>query len=139
MKYKFLEHTADVKVQAFGKSLNEAFGNSALAIKELMLNSEDIKINTKIKKKIKVEGKDEQDLLYNFLEEFIYLLDAENFILSKVENIKIEKKNKFELKAEVSGDKASNYKFSNKVKAITFNQMKIEKKGKFIIQFVVDV
>ena len=32
MKYKFLEHTADIKFQAFGKSIEKAFVNSAKAI-----------------------------------------------------------------------------------------------------------
>ena len=29
-KYKFLEHTADLKVQAFGKTLEEVFINSSM-------------------------------------------------------------------------------------------------------------
>ena len=31
-KYKFLEHTADIKFQAFGKSLEEVFSNCAYAM-----------------------------------------------------------------------------------------------------------
>ena len=30
-RYKFLAHTADAKFQAFGETLEEAFGNAALA------------------------------------------------------------------------------------------------------------
>ena len=41
-KYKFLEHTADLKVQAFGKTLEEVFINSALAMKQAI--AEDIKV-----------------------------------------------------------------------------------------------
>lgn len=141
MKYKFLEHTADVKIQAFGKSLEEAFENSALALKELMLDFDKIKIKSAIKKKIEVEGKDCEALLYRFLEEFLYLIDAKNFILSEIKKIKIEKEDgTFKLRAEIKGDRASKYKFSNKVKAVTYNDMFVKKKkSNFIIQFVVDV
>jgi len=139
MKYKFLEHTADVKFQAFGKSLEEAFENSAYALKEAI--SGKIKIKSRIKKKIKVEGKDSENLLYNFLEEILFLLDAENFLLDKVKKIKISGR---KLEAELVGDKAENYRFSNEVKAITYNEMFVKKikgkgKDKFIIQAVLDV
>lgn len=136
MRYKFLEHTADVKFQAFGKNLDEAFENSAYALKEVMFGK--LKANDKIKKEIKVEAGDLQALLYKFLEQFLYLLDAESFVFNKVK-VKIDEKN-FILKADVFGDNASNYKFSNDVKAITYNQMFIRKeREKFIIQVVLDV
>lgn len=134
MKFKFLEHTADVKFQAYGKSLEEVFVNSAMALKEVMFGK--IKIKENIKKKFSVEGKDDSSLLYQFLEQFLYLLDAENFIFSKVK-VKIKDG---KLEAQVYGDKASNYKFTNDVKAITYNSMFVKKdKGKFVCQVVLDV
>ena len=45
MKFKFLEHTADAKFQAFGKNLEETFANAALALTKLMTDS---KVKTKI-------------------------------------------------------------------------------------------
>ena len=135
MKYKFLEHTADVKFQAFGKSSEEVFENSALALKELICGK--IKIKEERNKIIKAKGKDFESLLYNFLEEIIYLVDAENFIISKINEIKIKD---FNLNAKISGDKVSNYNFNNEVKAVTYNEMFVKKiKGKWISQVVLDV
>lgn len=134
-KFIFLEHTADVKFQAFGKDIEEAFSNSALALREVM--TEKSKIKGKIKKKIIVKGKDKEKLLYNFLEEFLILFDSEGFVLSKIKKIKIKDE---KLEAEVIGDNAKNYKFSNSVKAITYNQMFVkQEKGKWIVQVVIDV
>ncbi len=71
------------------------------------------------------------------------MLDSENFLLAKIKRIKIiSKKGKYELNAEVSGDKASAYKFFGEVKAVTYNSMFIKKDKKtkrFIIQVVVDM
>ncbi|VVB83936.1 Protein archease [uncultured archaeon] len=135
MKFKFLSHTADVKFQAFGKNAEEAFENSALALKEAICGK--MKIKSNVKKTIKAEGRDFESLLYNFLEKIIYLADAENFLIAEVKEIKIKK---FELKAVITGDKASNCKFTNKVKAVTYNEMFAVKKGnKWIIQCVLDV
>jgi SHS2 domain-containing protein len=135
MKFKFLEHTADIKFQAFGKNLNEAFENSALATFNAMYPE---KIAAKIKKSIKVKGKDIESLLYNFLEELIVLLDSKNFFLSNC-NVKINKE-KLELKAELVGDNAKNYSIGLDVKAITYNEMFV-KKGKemWVCQVVIDV
>lgn len=137
MTYKFLSHTADIKIRAEGENIEEAFSESALALKEIILRHEKRMIKPKVKKKISVKGKDNSALLYNFLEEFLYLLDAEYFILSKIEKIKI---NNGKLSADIIGDNTSNYKISNEVKAITYNEMKVEKKkNKCVVEFVLDV
>jgi len=107
-----------VKFQAFGKDIEEMFENSALALKKTIAPK--IKVKNKIKKQFRVEGKDNEAFLYNFLEEFLFLLDAENFLLNKVK-VRLVKSKKLEV--EVWGDKASNYKFTNDVKAVTYNEM----------------
>jgi SHS2 domain-containing protein len=140
MGYKFLEHTADLKIQVNEKNLEDAFSSSALAMKEAIAGK--IKIKALNKKEIKVEGKDYERLLYEFLEQILYLLDAEDFIMSEVESLKIENSlSGFNLVCIVLGDKASKYKFTNDVKAITYNQMLVSEnsRGKTVIQFVVDV
>ena len=135
VKYRFLEHTADIKFQAFGKSLEEVFKNSALALKEII--SKD-KIKPVKKKKISVLGEDNENLLLNFLEEFLFLFETEGFLLSKINKIKIKKDRK-EIEAELIGD-TKKYELGNHVKAITYNQMYVKKQGnKYICQVVVDV
>ena len=140
MSFKFLEHTADVKVQVEEKTLNRAFSTAALALKEVM--AEQILVAPRIKKEIEVEGDDKSALLYNFIEEFLYLFDTEGFILSKAPLVKITAKEdkKFVLEAKAIGDNASKYVITNDVKAITYNDMEIEEeKDKVTITFVLDV
>jgi len=135
-KYKFLQHTADAKFQAFGKTLGEAFANAALAMFAVMFDPADVK--PKIEREIKTEGKDEKALLYNWLEELLYLLDTEGFLLSRVKKITIKGK---VLEAVVAGDLVANgYKTHGDVKAVTYNEMDIKKeKDKVIAQVVVDI
>jgi len=139
MTYKFLPHTADVKIQVEEKTLDKAFSTAAMAMKEVI--AEKIKIHAKIKKEINIESENKESLLYDFLEQFLVLLDSEGFVLAEVTSVDIKGENdKFFLTAEILGDNAKNYKFSNDVKAITYNDMKIEhKKGKTTIVFVLDV
>ena len=133
--FKFFEHTADAKFQAYGKTIEEAFENCALAMFNVMYNG---KAKSVEKKKIKVKGKDMESLLYNFLEELLFLLDSKNFFLASCK-VKIDEK-KFELEADLKGDKAKNYPASLDVKAVTYNQMFVKKeRKKFICQVVLDV
>lgn len=133
MRYKFFKHTADVKFRAYGNSLNEMFENSALAMIKSMVDS---KIDKKIKKKIFVEGSDLENLLYNFLEKILVLIDADDFIVSHA-NVKIDKSKK-KLVAELYGDETFDYEISH-VKAVTYNEMFVKKNVNWVCQIVLDV
>jgi len=136
MRYRFIEHTADIKFRAFGNTIEEAFENSALAMFHVMYSGGASK---KIRKNISVQGKDFESLLYNFLEELLILFDSEKFFVSEIVRLKIDKKN-FKLNTELAGGKAENYKIGTDVKAVTYNEMLVhEKNGKWICQVVVDV
>ena len=140
MKYKFLPHTADAKFQAFGKTEEEAFENAALALTNI-ISKDKVKRKIKENASIQVEGNDKGGLLYNFLEEFLFLFETKGFLLSFIKKLKIEEKSgAYFLSCEVLGDNADNYELNNHVKAITYNQMFVKKQGdKFICQVVVDV
>jgi len=132
-RFEFLEHTADIKIRAQGKTINKVFENCALAISNFLSRGKPVR--AKIKKKIKVEGTDNESLLYAFLDELVFLLDAENFVVAKA-SVKI-KDNK--LAATVYGDKAKNYDLDH-LKAATYAEMYVKRtKSRFEAQFVMDV
>ena len=139
MSFKFLPHTADIKFQAFGKSLEECFKSASYALKQIISGG---KVKNKISKKFSVKGKDKEALLYNFLEEFLFLFETKGFLLGKVTKIEIiDNGRDFKLRVVVLGDKVENYEIENHVKAITYNDMfvKMEKNKNWKIQVVVDV
>lgn len=134
MKYRFLEHTADIKFQSYGRTLNEAFENAVLAVSEYISRGE--KIKPKIGRILEVSGTDLESLFYNFLDELIYLLDAEDFVVAKA-NVTLRGYN---LNAELFGDKVSNYKNLDHIKAATYAEMHIKRKGdSWEAQAVLDV
>ena len=133
MKYKFLEHTADFKFQAYGSTLEKAFENAALAVSAFLTNKKPIK--SIIKKRISIETEDKKSLLYEFLDNLIFLLDTESFIISKLK-VKISDNS---LTAELKGDNASKYDI-NEIKAATYAEMHIKKNLKgYEIQAVMDI
>lgn len=138
MKYQFIPHTADVKIKAHGKKIEEAFENSAIGFTKFISKS---RIKKNIEKNILITGIDLKNLLYNFIEEFIVLFDSEYFLISKIEKIKIRKsENGFELESKIWGDKNSDYEIASSVKAITYDEMSIEKKKNYFeIIFTLDI
>ena len=138
-KFRFLEHQADIKFRAQGKTLNEVFENSVLAVSSYL--SQDKKVKANKKKVIEISGDNVESLLYNFIDDVIYLLDAEKFVpaSAKVDIIGLK------LKAEIMGDDSYEYEIKL-IKAATYADMHVKKvkegRGKkevWEIQMVLDV
>lgn len=143
-KYEILEHMADGKFRAYGSNLEEALANAALALVSLMWDWEKIKLEEK--EKIQVEALSLEQLTVKFLTELIYLLEVKSFLLGRVEKIRIEEKQQngnkiYQLEAEVAGERFSpEHEIYGQVKAVTYNDMRIEKTGDgLVIQVVVDM
>jgi SHS2 domain-containing protein len=139
MKYRFFPHTADAKFQAYGRTLEEAFVHAALAVSSLMWDWKKIAKNTSIS--VSVEGKDLEQLLVSFLEEVLYLLDTQNFLLGAVGDVHLEKKeDSWMLHAVFGGDaNRDKYEIFGDVKAITYNEIEIKDRAPFLVQVVADL
>jgi len=139
-KYRILPHTADGKFLAFGATLEEAFVHAALATVSLMWDWDRIR---KIQSfSIRVQGRDLEQLLLRFLEEILFLLDTKNFLLAAVEDLKITgAESQHELRAVFWGDTfQGHYEIFGDVKAVTYNEMKIEQvSDHWSVQVVVDM
>jgi len=139
--FKFLEHTADVYVEAYGTSLEEAFKNAALATLDAM--TEPKKVQPRIEDAIEVEAHDEYALLYSWLEELLVKFELAGKLYSRFKISKIEKTSAgLKLKAKAWGEPYDPRKHPSKVgiKSITYHQMEILKKPKsVIIRFILDV
>lgn len=138
-RYKILPHTADGKFQAYGDTLAEAFSNAALAMASLMWDWR--RIEPRLSEPVRVTGRDREQLLVKFLGEVIYLLDTKRFLLAEVKDPAIaEQGGAWTLSAELLGDALSDrYEIFGGVKAVTYNEMKIEECGGFTVQVVVDM
>jgi SHS2 domain-containing protein len=139
-KYDILEHTADAKFKAYGKSLEEAFINSASAMYEILLKDE--KISSKFEKKFEKKAQNYEQLLFDFLDELLFLMDTESLVLSKINSLNIVqlKPNLIKLNCDASFDSANNYDIGGNIKAVTYSEIEIkENDSGFELQVVVDI
>ena len=105
MAYKYLEDVsiADVAFEATGKTLEGMFESAGLAVTNVMVK--DLKsVKPKVRKSIKLENKDVEKLLFNFLQEFVFWKDKDLLLFSKV-CVKIKHQDGYFLSATLSGEK----------------------------------
>jgi len=141
-RFEFLEHTADLYIAAYGKSLEEAFENAAYATFEGMTDLN--KVEPKLEDKVEVEGHDEQALLYNWLEALLVKFDVTENLFSRFKISSIKKtQDGFKLKAKIWGEPFNPVKHLSKVgvKAVTYHQMEIlrDAQGAVTVKFILDI
>ena len=124
--YKFFDHTADIGVEVTGRTRKELFVNAVSALFDVLMESKTGVESAQQQKQITVEGGDVADLLINFLREFLYLFNGENFVTDGCEIIKFKNK---ELQARLTGEPFNSKKhlIKTEIKAVTYSGAKVER------------
>ena len=120
MKYKILEHKADLKIKVFGKSKKELFENALLGMQS-SLKAEIENSESKIRK-IKIKSNDLASLLVDFLSEINYLNEVNQEIYNKIEFLKFSDT---ELEGKIFGNKVA--RFGLIIKGVTYHGLEIKK------------
>jgi len=144
MPYKFLSNIAiaDLAFEATGKSLGELFTTAARAVSESMVNSKTVA--KKVKRTLKLENKEIDKLLFELLEEIVFLKDSEQLVFktTKAKVNQNKKTNSYELQATLEGEKINpeRHELHNDIKAITYHMFYVKKTLKgWKARVVVDV
>lgn len=123
MKYKILSHTADLRLEVYGKTLEELFTNAAEALAHILAGKKKPLLSHMIAvEKLEIRSGNLNSLLVDFLNEILSRSQI-NKRVYKVENLKLGKS---ELTAEISG--MSVEKFEEDIKAVTYHEADIEQK-----------
>lgn len=138
MSYEILEHTADEKFRATGKSLEEAFNEAVNAFAEIVADGE----SGSSTYRIEVESESLESLLFDFLDRLIVLQDTEGIIICGGDWVDIEEeKPGYRLEAQLHTDRIDPGGSYMDVKAPTYNEMKAEySKGEgWVLEAVLDI
>ena len=138
-RFEFQEHTADERVIAYGSTLEEAFENAALALFEVMTDTETI--DHVIHDSYQIDGFDEPALLYSWLETFIVEFDVNLKIYSKF-HVNITKTGEqYHLTGQAWGEtfQPTKHPSRSEVKAITYHEMEINKNKHVTLKFILDL
>jgi SHS2 domain-containing protein len=135
--YEIVEHTADIGIKAYGRTLEELFINAARGLFDIIADLEGLKPSTSVP--VKLEAPNEEELLVAWLDELIYNFYTKNIIFC---DFKINHLGSTTIDAVASGrhigDKKSRLKAE--VKAATYHGLKIERSGDlYHVQIIFDV
>ena len=134
--FEYFDVTADIGFYAYGKNLNEAFENAGLAIFNIISDTNDISSNTE--KSFEITSEDEVSLLYDYLEELLFLHEVEFMLFSEFH---VEIDENLHLRATLKGEEINWNKHERKteIKAITFHMMDVEIKESVKLRAIVDL
>jgi len=124
--FEIIDHVADVGIVAYGTDVEELFSNAALALFSLITEPESIEEKLHLDLEVSSEGRD--SLLVEWLNELIYLFDAERILFNRFD---IKRLTHNELKATCYGEGFDPMKHKIKigVKAATYHMLKLDKSG----------
>ncbi|MDD5447643.1 MAG: archease [Actinomycetota bacterium] len=143
MEVRVIDHTADVGIEVEAESLEELFEGTAYGMFSLMLDPS-CQVGHTVKRDISIDAEDPEELMFEWLNELIYLFDAEEFLLSSCEVKRIEgikeargspsfQGDTLKLAASVEGERYDPRKHTIgiELKAATYHQLRLERRGAF--------
>jgi len=135
--YELIDHTADVGVKAYGKTISEAFENAAKAMFDIITDKSEIENIGQYN--IELEAPDLEQLLVDFLSDLLFLNSAKNLVFGFFK-VDLDEKNS-KLSAKVFGEKfnISKHKAGAEIKAVTYHMLEVKKKKPFHVQVLFDI
>lgn len=131
--YRFVEHTADIMVQAWGKDFKQALSEAANAMFEVLGGKE---AEAKEEFEVKADAENLDELVVYFLSEILSQSQISSILPAKIKKMEFDGE-KIKIKAKIGGEKK---RPKDDIKAVTFHELKVEQ-GKNLckIQVLFDV
>lgn len=121
-KYEILEHKADLKIRAFGKTKEELFQNMLFGMIKSM-RPKIKKSKEKIRREIKINSLDLSALLVDFLNEILYQSQVNKEIYF---GTSFKKLTDNEIEGELIGQKVES--FGEDIKAVTYHNLDVRQR-----------
>ncbi len=83
--WKLLEHTADIRLEVYGATLEDLFINAALGFSNIILPEAELTSQTELE--IKLEADSAEELLVNWLRELLFLNQTRKLIMTHAQII----------------------------------------------------
>jgi len=141
---EYLDHMTDAYLRIHAGNLGEAFEYAGLGLVGVMYELEDVE--TSIQVPITAEGKDLENLLFDWLEKILLIVLLDRIIMSEF-GVKITHNDKtglYGIHGYGKGEQINSQRHELKVevKGITYHEMKIlenKSKGEVMMEYLVDL
>ncbi|NIP39190.1 MAG: archease [Candidatus Dadabacteria bacterium] len=135
--YEIIDHTADISVKVSAKSLEELLDKSSAAMMDIIcdLNT----IEPRHQYKISANGKSDEELIVNLLQELLYLHEVKRLLFCKFE-LKINEEKEIEGACWGEQIDFARHDLLNDIKAVTYSGLQVEhKNGELSVTITFDI
>lgn len=124
--FKLIDHTADIGIEVEAESIEELFRESARGMFSIICeNLQEVECTREIEGK--VEGEDIQELMYNFLEDLLFLFEVKRLLVKDVD-VRIGD-NHLEYRACGETVNPEKHVIATGIKSPTYHMMEIKRKN----------
>lgn len=140
MKFKIIDHTADIGIRVFGRTLEELFVNAAEGMRELVVSGKgDSPFSLEGLSPFNITALDQNQLLVKWLQEILYLIDAKNLVPVNFAISKITENN-LSAKVFTTPFDPKVHEARRQIKAVTYHDLQIKKvRGRFEVSVIFDI
>ncbi len=134
--FEVIEHTADVGIIAYGRSLEELFANAAIGMMSFLIDLASVRVVQQ--RTVTADADDREGLLIAWLNELLVLLNADGFVPGR---FTVRDLTDTQLRAEVAGEPVdpTRHHFHLDVKAATYHSLEIKQDGLWQARVIFDV
>jgi SHS2 domain-containing protein len=135
--FEIIDHTADIGIVAYGNTIPQLFGNAALGMFSLILETGTIGESKQYK--IKLSSPDRESLLVGWLNELLFLFDTKHLVFKR---FKFDLLSETDLNATCNGAEVNLHKqiIQREIKAATYHMLSIDKSNNgYKAQIVFDI
>jgi SHS2 domain-containing protein len=134
--FEVIEHTADVGIIAYGRSLEELFANAAVGMMSFLIDLASVRQVQQ--RAVDADADDREGLLIAWLNELLVLLNADGFVPGR---FTVRDLTDTQLRADVAGEPVdpTRHHFHLDVKAATYHALEIKQDGLWQARVIFDV
>jgi SHS2 domain-containing protein len=136
-RYEFFDHTADIGIHVFGRSLPELFENAGFALFDIITDIEAVREREKRSFALQRDTVDE--LLVEWLGRLLFMSVTELFLFRRFHVLQIDEES---LQAEAWGEPLQDavHTIKTEVKAVTYHTLKVyQEQGRWHATVVLDI
>jgi SHS2 domain-containing protein len=128
IKYRLLDHTADLRIEVFGKGKEGLFVSAGEALADLLVGVDRLGEGEAIRREVSATGETIEELLVDWLRELLYVFSVKGVVLFRFEIVEMTEKG---IKAACIGEKfdIERHGIKTDIKAVTYHGLEIEIDG----------
>jgi SHS2 domain-containing protein len=119
VRYRVIDHTADLGLQVFGRTAAELFKNGVYALFDLMADLEQVQLTAE--RIVNAAGTDWHELWVNYLRECLYVFNGEGLLIGECVIMSLDQS---QVAARLRGETydPARHQLKQEIKAVTYHQ-----------------